>query len=250
MIIVSITNQKGGEGKTTTSINLADGLARRGKKTILLDIDPQSNASSIYLNGQEINHSVYDVFKHRLKIKEILLPSYHKNLSIAPAILQLAEMETISANSVEAPYILKDSLEGLNSFDFCIIDCPPSLSIFTINALVASNYVIIPLQAEKFSVDGIVGLQQTIGSIKKRINPKLEILGALITQLKAHTVLTKTISPILNKYFRVFNSTISEGVSIGESHLARQSVFNYNSKSRQAKEYEAFTEEFLNELKK
>lgn len=159
-------------------------------------------------------------------------------------------METISANSVEAPYILKDSLEGLNSFDFCIIDCPPSLSIFTINALVASNYVIIPLQAEKFSVDGIVGLQQTIGSIKKRINPKLEILGALITQLKAHTVLTKTISPILNKYFRVFNSTISEGVSIGESHLARQSVFNYNSKSRQAKEYEAFTEEFLNELKK
>jgi chromosome partitioning protein len=155
----------------------------------------------------------------------------------------------MNTNSVEAPYLLRDSLQVVEKdFDFCIIDCPPSLSIFTINALVASNFVIIPLQAEKFSVDGIVGLQQTISSIKKRINPNLEIMGALITQLKPQTLLTKTIVPVLNKYFKIFENSISDGVAIGESHLAKKSVFDYNKSSRQAQEYEGFVEEFLSEL--
>jgi chromosome partitioning protein len=250
MIVVSVTNQKGGEGKTTTSINLADGLARRNYKTIVLDIDPQSNTTSIFAENKNFTFSLHDVFKSGMKIKEILLSTSEKNLFLAPATLKLAEMETISSNSVEAPYILRDALEGLDDFDFCIVDCPPSLSIFTINALVASNYVLIPLQAEKFSVDGIVGLQQTITSIKKRINPNLEIVGALITQLKLNTVLTKTIIPILKKYFKVFKNTISEGVAVGESHLSKTSVFRYSKKSRQAKEYELFVQEFLNELKK
>lgn len=118
------------------------------------------------------------------------------------------------------------------------------------NSLVAANYVLIPLQAEKFSMDGIMGLQQTISSIKKRINPDLEILGALITQLKPQTLLTKTILPVLTKYFRIFEHTISDGVAIGESHLAKKSVFDYNKTSRQSQEYEGFIEEVLNELKK
>ncbi|MEM7179522.1 MAG: ParA family protein [Spirochaetota bacterium] len=249
MIVVSITNQKGGEGKTTTSINLADGLARRNKKTILLDIDPQGNSTSIFANNSSLDHSLYDVFKAKALVKEIILPTANEDLFLAPTNMQLAEMETLSGSSVEAPYLLRDAMEGLDDFDFCIIDCPPSLSIFTINALVASDFVLIPLQAEKFSVDGILGLQQTINSIKKRINPNLQIMGALITQVKAHTVLTRTIAPVLKKYFKVFQTTISEGVAVGESHLARSSVYSYNQKSRQSQEYESFTEEFLNELK-
>jgi chromosome partitioning protein len=250
MIIVSVTNQKGGEGKTTTSINLSEGLARRGKKTILLDIDPQGNSSGIYVNVDSLERSMQDIFKKKAKLSDILIPTKTQNLYLAPSNIKLAEMETMSSNSVEAPFVLRDSMEGLEEFDFCIIDCPPSLSIFTINALVASNFVLIPLQAEKFSVDGIAGLQQTITSIKKRIHPGLEIIGALVTQLKQHTILTKTIIPVLDKYFKVFETTISDGVAIGESHLAKCSIYEYNNKSRQAKEYESFIEEFLNELKK
>jgi chromosome partitioning protein len=250
MITVSVANQKGGEGKTTTSINLADGLARRGYKTILLDIDPQGNSSGIFAHVENLERTMYHLFHEKLSLKDILISTQKKNLFLAPSNIKLAEMEMLSSNSIEAPFLLRDAMESLDQYDFCIIDCPPSLSLFTINALVASQYVLIPLQAEKFSIDGIAGLQQTITSIQKRINPKLEIIGALVTQLKLNTVLTKTIIPVLDKYFKVFENTISDGVAIGESHLAKCSIFEYNSKSRQAKEYEGFIEEFLNELKK
>ncbi|TGK08824.1 ParA family protein [Leptospira fletcheri] len=250
MIVVSIANQKGGEGKTTTSLNLAWGLARRGKKTLIIDIDPQANSTGIFLNPDNLEKSMHNIFQSKAKVRDVIVPTHVDNLSIAPSKLTLAEAETVAA-IVDAPYILRDALSDLEKeIDFCIIDCPPSLSIFTINALVASNYVIIPLQAEKFSVDGILGLQQTINSIKKRINPGLEILGALVTQLKPQTLLTKTIIPVLTKYFRIFENSISDGVAVGESHLAKKSVYDYNKSSRQAQEYEGFVEEFLNELKK
>jgi len=251
MIAVSIANQKGGEGKTTTALNLAIGLARRKKKTLLIDMDPQANTSGIFVNPETTKASLHHVFNNKAKFKDILIPVYNEFLTLAPSNMSLAEMETVSNHSVDAPYILRDALQSVEAdFDFCIIDCPPSLSIFTVNALVASQYVIIPLQAEKFSVDGIVGLQQTISSIKKRINPDLEILGALITQLKPQTLLTKTILPVLGKYFRIFEHSISDGVAVGESHLAKKSVYDYNKSCRQAQEYEGFVEEVLNELQK
>ncbi|WCL47674.1 ParA family protein [Leptospira sp. GIMC2001] len=250
MITVSIANQKGGEGKTTTSLNLAIGLARRKKRTLLVDMDPQANSTGIFINPETASKNIYHVFQKKAKMKDVIVPVYNESLFLAPSSMNLAEMEAMSNNSVEAPYILRDSLQTIEAdFDFCIIDCPPSLSIFTINSLVASSFVIIPLQAEKFSVDGIVGLQQTITSIKKRINPNLEIMGALITQLKPQTLLTKTIVPVLNKYFKIFENSISDGVAVGESHLAKKSVFDYNKSSRQAQEYEGFVEEVLSELK-
>jgi len=246
--IIAITNQKGGEGKTTTAINLAFGLAKKGKKTLLVDVDPQANTTGIFVNPDTLSGSMHSIFAGSGNLKEILVKTSDPNLTVAPSKITLAEAESLGAN-VDAPYILRDALNPLDGFEFVIIDCPPSLSIFTINALVASTHVIIPAQAEKFSVDGMAGLQNTIDSIRRRINPELNIAGALVTQLKAKTVLTKTILPVVSQFFSVFQSTISQSVAIGESHLARQSIFDYAPGSKPAKEYNDFIEELLSELK-
>ncbi|MDH5718564.1 MAG: AAA family ATPase [Spirochaetia bacterium] len=248
--VISIANQKGGEGKTTTSLNLAHGTALEGYQTLLIDMDPQANSSGIFIQSDSLETSIADVFLQKKKLSDVIIATKYENLSLAPSKINLAEVELAPLN-VEAPYVLRDSLVSVqNKFDFIVIDCPPSLSIFTVNALVASNYVIVPLQAEKFSIDGIQGLQNTIESIKRRINPELQIMGALITQLKNNTVLTKTILPVIKNYFPVFQNSISMGVAIGESHLSRQSIMDYNSSVKQATEYSSFVKEVVNELKK
>jgi len=247
-IVIAVTNQKGGEGKTTTAINLSFALAKRGKRTLLVDMDPQANTTGIFINPDKLNKSLYDVFNSKVPVSEIVVDTNEPNLRLVPSKITLAEVESIGAN-VDAPYILRDALQAITDLDFIVIDCPPSLSIFTINALVAATHVVIPAQAEKFSIDGMSGLQNTINSIKRRINPDLTVAGALITQLKPKTVLTKTILPVVSQFFTVFDSTISEGVAIGESHLAKKSIFDYAPDSKQAKEYQDFLEELLRELK-
>ena len=249
-ISISIANQKGGEGKTTTSLNLSHAFALRGHKTLLIDMDPQANSSGIYFEPEDIKKSIVDVFLNKTPPQEVVVPTKYENLYLLPSTIHLAEVEFTSLN-VEAPYMLRDSLATLkNDFEYIILDCPPSLSILTVNAMVASNYVIVPLQAEKFSVDGITGLQNTVESIKRRINPDLQILGALVTQLKNNTVLTKTIYPVIQKYFPVFNTTISTGVVVGESHLMRKTVLDYSKNSKQGKEYLSFVDEVKNVLKR
>ena len=245
--IIAITNQKGGEGKTTTAINLAFGLAKRDKRTLLVDMDPQANTTGLFANPDNLEKTMYNVFSQSTPIQEAIIETDEKNLWVAPSKITLAEVESMGQN-VDAPYILRDALHALKDFDYIIIDCPPSLSIFTINALVAATHVVVPAQAEKFSIDGMTGLQTTINSIKRRINPDLEVAGALVTQIKAKTVLTKTILPVVSQFFRVFDSTVSAGVAIGESHLARKSIFDYAPDSKQSKEYSDFLEELLREL--
>ena len=249
-ITLSIANQKGGEGKTTTALNFSHGLATNSFKTLLIDMDPQANSTGVFLDADEKSPTVAEIFLNKQDINKTIRSTKYENLHLLPSRISLAEVEFSSLN-VEAPYILRDALSKMKeSFDYIVIDCPPSLSILTINALVASKYAIVPLQAEKFSIDGIRGLQNTIESIKRRINPDLQILGALVTQLKSNTVLTKTVLPIIEKYFPVFKTSISVGVAIGESHLLRQTVIGYNSNGKQAKEYLSFTKEIINGLKK
>ncbi len=248
--IIAIANQKGGEGKTTTAINLAHGLSLEGYRTLLIDMDPQGNSSGIFTEVDSLPKSAADLFSQKISPKKIILSTKYEKLDILPSKISLAEVELGTLN-VEAPYILRDAIgEIKDQYDFIVIDCPPSLSIFTVNALVASNYVVIPLQAEKFSIDGIKGLQNTIESIKRRINPSLTILGALITQLKSNTILTKTILPVINDYFPVFESSISTGVAVGESHLSRQSLLDYNPSVKQSKEYFAFVKEVIHGIQK
>lgn len=243
-IIIAITNQKGGEGKTTTAINLAGGLARRDLKTLIVDMDPQANSTSGFVDPTTQMNSMIDLLNKKAGFEDIRQPTRMDNLDLLPSRISLAEFEN-NSDPLEKPYLLRDALAERQEYDFIIIDCPPSLSIFTINALVTSDYVIIPLQAEKFSVDGIQGLQHTISGIRKRINPDLKILGALITQLRPNTVLTQTILPVIKSYYHIFNATISQGVAVGESHLAKKTVFEYNPTVKQAKEYEEFITEVL-----
>ena len=248
--VIAIANQKGGEGKTTTSINLAHGLSLAGKRTLLVDMDPQGNSSGIFTDIDSLTKTVADLFTKKHTAQEIIVPTRYEKLDILPAKISLAEVE-LSTLNVDAPYVMRDALESVKDrYDAVVIDCPPSLSIFTINALGSAGFVVIPLQAEKFSIDGIKGLQGTIEGIKRRINPELKILGALITQLKSNTVLTKTILPVIQNYFPVFNTSISTGVAVGESHLSRRSLLDYNSGVKQAKEYMAFVKEVLDGIKK
>ena len=246
--VIAVANQKGGEGKTTTAINLAFGFAKKGKKVLLIDIDPQANSTGVFVSPDDLEISVLNVLSAKIPIEKAIIDTKYPNLSLVPSSIALAELET-NASSIDAPYILRDALDGLQKFTHIVIDCPPSLSIFTVNALVAATHTVIPAQAEKFSVDGMNGLQKTINSIKRRqINPDLEVLGALVTRLKPKTVLNKTILPVISQFFPVYKVAISEGVVVGESHLAKKSIYDYAPNTRQAKEYDSFVEETLNEL--
>lgn len=249
--VIAIANQKGGEGKTTTALNLAHGLSLDKSKVLMIDMDPQGNSSGIFLELDTLKKTAADLFQNPSKkgVNGLIYETKYDNLHVLPSTISMAEVEFGSLN-VEAPYVLRDAInEVISEYDFIVVDCPPSLSIFTVNALVAANYVIVPLQAEKFSIDGIKGLQNTIESIKRRINPDLKILGALVTQLKSNTVLTKTILPVIENYFSVFKNSISMGVAVGESHLSKQTLLDYNPDVKQAKEYSAFVKEVLNGVK-
>ena len=249
-MILAIANQKGGVGKTTTAINLAAALAMRGKPTLLIDLDPQGNSSMSYLDIRTATRSMYDVFVDpQVKLKDVIQPSSSQpNLSIAPARIALAKLESRLVGELDAPFRLKDELVTLNGqFHNVVIDCPPALGLLTVNALVASTHLLIPIQSSYFALEGTDDLLETIEKVRQRPNPELEILGVVITMHDKRTALGRDIQDQIRKVFgdKVFRTVISKSVRLEESPAYRESIFTFAPDSSGAAEYYSLCEEVI-----
>ena len=248
-MILSIANQKGGVGKTTTAINLAAALAMRGKPTLLIDLDPQGNSSMSYIDVRAAEKSMYDVFVEKdVHLADVIVPSSQPNLSIAPARIALAKLESRLVGELDAPFKLKDELAALNGrFHNIVIDCPPALGLLTVNALVASTHLLIPIQSSYFALEGTDDLLETIEKVRQRPNPELQILGVVITMHDKRTALARDIQEQIRKVFgdKVFRTVISKSVRLEESPAYRESIFTFAPDSSGAAEYYSLCEEVI-----
>ncbi len=240
--IISVINQKGGVGKTTTAINLSSALATLGNKVLLVDMDAQANSSrGLGIDNSLMNYSVFDLFSSDIDVKEVIKHTF-PNLDLLPSKLKLFEFES------DDYFVLKNKLAQISErYDFIIIDCPPSLGYLTINALVASNSVIIPLQCEYFAMDAISQLLPFISKIQKTYNPELEIEGFLFTMIDMNTKNAVETSQQLRSIFKenILYTTIPRNVSLPESNSNGKPVVLYRPKSKGAQAYIALAKEIL-----
>jgi chromosome partitioning protein len=245
--IIAIANQKGGVGKTTTAINLSSLLAAAEKKTLLIDIDPQSNSSS-GLSIYRRNPSVYEVMVGNEDIKNVIIESYMPFLDLLPSNINLvgAEIEMVELTKRET--ILKEALrEVYERYDYILIDCPPSLGLLTLNALTASNSVLIPVQCEYFALEGLGQLLNTINIVKQYYNPELTIEGVLLTMFDTRLRLSHQVAEEVRKYFgeKVFKTVINRNVRISEAPSFGKPIILYDAVSTGAQNYMAFAAEVL-----
>ena len=248
-MIVAIANQKGGVGKTTTAINLASALAMRGKPTLLIDLDPQGNSTLSYIERSEIHRTVYDAITDaNCPMSEVIRPATQENLSVAPARIALAKIEARLVGEIDAHFRLKDRLQSLREqFPYMVIDCPPTLGLLTVNALVAATHLLIPIQSSYFALEGTDDLLETIEKVRGRANRNLRILGVLITMHDKRTSLARDIQTQIHKVFgtKVFKTVISKNVRLEESPAYRESIFSFAPDSTGATDYYSLCEEVM-----
>ena len=248
-MIVAIANQKGGVGKTTTAINLASALALRGKPTLLIDLDPQGNSTMSFVDRGQLGQTIYDVIADsNCPIDDAILPSSQENLWVAPARIALAKLEARLVGELDAHFRLKDRLAPLrHRFPYMVIDCPPTLGLLTVNALVAATHLLIPIQSSYFALEGTDDLLETIEKVRGRANPNLRILGVLITMHDKRTSLARDIQVQIHKVFgtKVFKTVISKNVRLEESPAYRESIFTFAPDSTGATDYYSLCEEVM-----
>ena len=246
--IISLANQKGGVGKTTTTVNLGTILAKKGKKVLLIDADPQGNATSGLGIEKEVEYSTYDILVNDAKIQDAIQDTIIKNLKVCPANMSLAGAEVELVSMMSREQRLKEKLDEVkDNFDYILIDCPPSLGLITLNAFTASNSVLIPVQCEYFALEGLGQLINTINLVKKHLNKEIQIEGALLTMYDIRTNLSNQVVKEVKKYFenKVYKTVIPRNVRLSEAPSYGMPITEYDPRSKGAKSYTKFAKEFL-----
>ena len=246
--VISVANQKGGVGKTTTTVNLSTLLAKKGKKVLLIDTDPQGNATSGLGVDKDVELSVYDILVGDTTFEETVQETAIKNLKVCPSNISLAGAEVELVSMMSREQRLKAKLDLVkDQYDYILIDCPPSLGLITLNAFTASDSVLIPVQCEYYALEGLGQLLNTINLVKKHLNKDIEIEGALLTMYDARTNLSNQVVKEVKKYFndKVYKTVIPRNVRLSEAPSYGMPITEYDPRSKGAKAYEKFAKELL-----
>lgn len=250
--IIAFANQKGGVGKTTSAVNVAASLGLLGKKTLLIDLDPQGNATSgVGIAKKSLKGTIKDVLTGETDIKNVVLPTNYQNLWVIPTNVTLSGTEFDLYNDEGSEYNLKDAFKNIsNDYDYIIIDCPPSLGMLTVNALVASDGILVPMQAEFYAVEGLSQLIATTKRVKKLYNEDLNIVGILITMYNKRLLLSMQVMDELQKYYpdKLFNTTISRNVKLSEAPGFGKPVYYHDKHSKGANEYIDVAKELISRI--
>lgn len=244
--VIAVTNQKGGVGKTTTAVNVAYCLAKSGSKVLLVDFDPQGNATSgLGVNKQDLDKTVLDVVQFGTPISQVEVKTCHKNLTVVPATPHLANAEVELAQAERRFSRLKIALSEAEDYDYIIIDSPPSLSLLTVNGLIAANYVMLPVQAEFYALEGLGQLLETMQLVRKGMNPTLELLGVVVTMMDSRTTLSSQVYDEIQKHFpgKVFKTVIPRNVRLAEAPSHGLPVGAYDRWSKGARAYKSLAKE-------